>query len=527
MHSRQFLSQADLFFAMKRIADRQIQREDGDDPHAVSENAEEIPGGQPVPPPQHRPIRGLPKRRLGGQATQPPPVAPTPPPAPSSSPFANVSLQSKPLFGDVNLSNSAQPPSSSSTTSAEAPAPSLFSGVNLTQQPAPASHPRALSAYPTATATAVSDTSKPGPSEQFYTAIRGLNWSLAQSVVDMFNNSDGFDDMLSALEVTKNTYQRHRDGIIGQHLGRQPTVNSDTIQSSAKASQHNNALGERATGITDNTRKDTLTTFIPTAPKETTQVGHMESPHNEGGVNGLGHEKPLESELTSDLGRAQGPDDKDKARGKDENHAVAHEPNGKREKEGESDTNDNVRDSNEKPNSGVGKEPKQAGIGKDNVGSSGAAAQAPTMPKFGNVSFSFAGQSADKIMSKSSPASDPINVPKFEIPAGGFSFTDAKAPSDSKSKDSAPKENDGSAVKTPSRHVAPDTPISFGSAPGKSPVSNAPNETSPHRFSFGTGGPAVGAPFAHTAGVQAGGFKFGAPISFDSPAPPKKDGEDS
>ena len=512
---------------MKRIADRQIQREDGDDPHAVSESVEETPGGQPVPPPQHRPIRGLPKRRLGGQATQPPPVAPTSSPAPSSSPFANVSLQSKPLFGGVNLANSTQPPSSGSTISAEAPAPSLFSGVNLTQQPAPASQPRALSTYPTATATAASDASKPGPSEQFYTAIRGLNWSLAQSVVDMFNKSDGFDDMLSALEVTKNTYQRHRDGIIEQHLGGPPTVNTDRSQSSAKAPQPISALGERATSITDNIRKDTSTKFIPTAPKETAQVGHMESPHSEGGVNELGHEKPLASELTSDSGRAQGPGDKDKARGKDANHAVAHALNGNREKEGESDANGNTHDSNEKPNSGVGKEPQQAGIGKDNVASSGGAAQAPTTPKFGNVSFSFAGQSADKIISKSSPASDPINVPKFEIPADGFSFTGTKAPSDSKSKDSAPKENDSNAVKSPSRHVAPDTPISFGSAPGKSPVSNAPNETSPHRFSFGTGGPAVGAPFAHTAGVKAGGFSFGAPISFDSPAPPKKDGEDS
>ena len=125
---------------MKRIADRQIQREDGDDPHSIG--AEEHAGEQSPSAPQERQprvIRGLPKRK-GLTAS---PSAP-----PTSNPFAVL----------------AQP---------EAPKPSSSPFASVRLAPTPRA-PAKAEAQPA----------------EFWKGVRGLNWSLTRQLVHVLNQSD-------------------------------------------------------------------------------------------------------------------------------------------------------------------------------------------------------------------------------------------------------------------------------------------------------------------------------------------------
>ena len=180
--------------------------------------------------------------------------------------------------------------------------------------------------------------------------------------------------------------------------------------------------------------------------------------------------------------------------------------------------------------------------------------------------FSFAGQPASSILASGAKSHAKTDaVPKFTIPAGGFSFAgsplskgEAQVGSES-AKASAKDEQSGTGetasakpvttqgvtpsapAPSPSRSVGTDTSIQFGSAAADTSASSAssnthsPSQPPPHRFSFGmhsaespsspqgSAAPgasftkaAIGPAFANTSGVSFGGkFSFGsAPIAF-------------
>lgn len=359
------------------------------------------------------------------------PFARATPAPPSTSPFANVSL----------------------TTKAEAPAKDT-SSAHQTRSPAQSADQQ----------------DKPLP-EEFYTDIRGLNWSLAQSIVRAFNESDGYADMHSLLGKLAGKYVQHRDSILERRVGKAQTQNPT-------ASSHEVPLQKQ---VPSSAKQGDQLPVPPTAPAE-----HTSDSNNK---------KNAEATKEQDTGPVK-EHDTEPVKGKD-------------------------RDSAEEQNGGTQAEPQAA---------------TPQPPRFGNLSFSFAGQSADKIMSKSKPSDESSKAPTFDIPAGGFSFAGSSfsAPSSAapESKQDEPQgsktsDNKPEPVGTPPRNVGSGAHIKFGSAPGKSPVTSVPSDTSPHRFTFGTSQSPVGNSFANTAGAPSGAFHFGAPINFDSPPPPKRDKDES
>ncbi|WFD29814.1 hypothetical protein MSPP1_000827 [Malassezia sp. CBS 17886] len=230
---------------MKRIAERQIRREDGDDPHALEEasSAEE------------RPIRGLPKRK--GAAVAPPAATPNPfagvglggasfsfagaaPPAsgvadaPKPSPFATVQLSANPTaaalsgaaatpksspFSAVQLS--ANPAAATLSEAAATPNPSPFATVQLSANPT-ATPPSAAPATPpapppgTAAPTGVTADKHAG----YYAGLRGLNWSLAKSLLGVLNHADDFGNLHGVLRAFTDEYHKHHEGLASKWLER-------------------------------------------------------------------------------------------------------------------------------------------------------------------------------------------------------------------------------------------------------------------------------------------------------------------
>lgn len=244
---------------MKRIAERQIQREDGDDPHSVAaETADDSEATvckcartltQAPVESQPRVIRGLPKRR-GARAAAPgmPATAPAQS-SPSASPFSGVQL-SKPAspFAGVQLSKPASPlagvqlnkpdlPSThapdknASTASLGAPASPLTS-VQLNMS-APHTEPAALAA-PKAE---LAKTSTPAPYE-YYRDLRGLNWSLAKRMLCIFNESAELANMHAALEEFARVYDEHHTSISVKWLKTPLRKVEKTTSSTAQVESH-------------------------------------------------------------------------------------------------------------------------------------------------------------------------------------------------------------------------------------------------------------------------------------------------
>lgn len=181
---------------MKRIADRQIQREDGDDPHSISA---EDGGGEDVPttPHEHKPrvIRGLPKRKGGT------PIA-SPGTAAGANPFA--------LLAQPNVS---APASEQSKTS-------LFANVQL-KPASPTAKPSAppTSAFPAAPAAATAASAAPRHTHEYWKGVRGLNWSLTRQLVNVLSQSDELANLHDTLVKFAHTYERYHDELAAKWLG--------------------------------------------------------------------------------------------------------------------------------------------------------------------------------------------------------------------------------------------------------------------------------------------------------------------
>lgn len=183
---------------MKRIADRQIQREDGDDPHAVPVESEESSGG-PAPAVQSRPMRGLPKRRGPAAAPQAP--------AAGANPFAKVAAVMPP---SVPL----QPvPSPFANLEAPAPWPVSSGSVSTGSQPswsggqavAPPAKPAPSAPSPKKDEAPSLDESK----VDFFKSVRGLNWSMTKELVRVLNEASDCSNLGSALHAIDEQYSEH------------------------------------------------------------------------------------------------------------------------------------------------------------------------------------------------------------------------------------------------------------------------------------------------------------------------------
>lgn len=364
-------------------------------------------------------------------------------------------------------------PQNKSSFARATPAPpytSPFANVSLTTKSEAPSKDTSTAQPTRAPAQSADQQNKPLP-EEFYIDIRGLNWSLAQSIVRTFNESDGYADMGTVLEKLAGKYDQHRDSILERYVGKVQTKNPTASSPDVPLQKREQSNAKQADHLP----------IPPTAP-----AAHTSESNNKRNA------EAAKEQDTSPVNER----DAEPAKGKD-------------------------RDSAEEQNTRT---------------QAGPQAATPQPPRFGNLSFSFAGQSADKIMSKSKPSDEASKGPIFDIPAGGFSFAgssfsalNSAAP---ESKQDEPQGSKASANKsvpvgTPPRNVGSDAHIKFGSAPGKSPVTSVPSDTSPHRFTFGTSQSPVGNSFANTAGAPSGAFHFGAPINFDSPPPPKQDKDKS
>jgi len=177
---------------MKRIAERQIQREDGDDPHAVVDDAAtDSASTQMSREAAPRVIRGLPKRK----GLMPSPSAP----ALSANPFAQLAPTPSPEspFGNIQLTSK----SSKAPCAPQRPAP----------LPTSVSHP----ALPSA--------SKPAPAAhnelEYWKGVRGLNWSMARHFVQVWNASDELADLHATLVQFAAAYREHHEALASKWLG--------------------------------------------------------------------------------------------------------------------------------------------------------------------------------------------------------------------------------------------------------------------------------------------------------------------
>ncbi|WFD07574.1 hypothetical protein MVES1_002941 [Malassezia vespertilionis] len=173
---------------MKRIAERQIQREDGSDPHAVAAEGADNVGTQ------ERPMRGLPKRK---SATVQSPSVEAPKPNPFAGIFAGAS--SSPFTG-VQLNSNAL---SVGTTSFAGAKPNASTSV---------SNSHSASSRDLVSADAVLVPSQDTLVE-FYTALRGLNWSLIKEFVHLLNKSSDCADYTPLLESICTQYKHHHEEV--------------------------------------------------------------------------------------------------------------------------------------------------------------------------------------------------------------------------------------------------------------------------------------------------------------------------
>ena len=184
------LSSSHTFLCMKRIADRQIQREDGDDPHSVGPDTSGSDNVAPVNAQEREPrvIRGLPKRKGLKAAASTPPSNPFAMLASGSSPSISPARSGPNAGTGQGVSPSLSMPSMPATARAEPPkAPSLFASVELkppssSQSTSPLDPPSfgqsnssskpASSTSSSVSATASSHARVP---VEYWTNVRGLN----------------------------------------------------------------------------------------------------------------------------------------------------------------------------------------------------------------------------------------------------------------------------------------------------------------------------------------------------------------
>ena len=483
---------------MKRIADRQIQREDGDDPHSIG--AEEHAGEQSPSAPQERQprvIRGLPKRK-GLTAS---PSAP-----PTSNPFAVL----------------AQP---------EAPKPSSspFASVRLAPTPRP---PAKAEAQPA----------------EFWKGVRGLNWSLTRQLVHVLNQSDELANLHDTLVAFARIYARHHDDLASKWLRRTPDDKAtetplpahDTKSSTSFSfTQPKDASAPTLSTSFSFTPKRNDTSFHP-QPQETTSPAPSApsttpamSPAPPSVAFSFGKAAPH----TSAFSFGQAPTSSASAFSFGASSALGADALKPAEKPAVKDEQTNDRPP-EEANSAVKEAPppedappekesahEETSEKKETLtpGVAPPTQERAPLPSLPSGGFSFAGKSTQAFLDGKAPKTfTGPKPPTFQVPTGGFSFGSSQSKKTNKDTKDPPK--------TPSApSVTTNKPIAFGSA-SPAPSHGAPS--APHRFSFGTSPPsegtsspftksAIGPSFANTAGVASGGsFQFGsAPIAFGTPDP--------
>ena len=209
---------------MKRGAERQIQREDGDDPHGIglendgSTNSGGNGGGQGSADISARPIRGLPKKKLAGGNSFGGSASPSPA-ATASSPFggfgsftstnttsANTSTAPKPTFSFGQPSNGFGASSNTTTSLSASAKPFTFSAPATAASAATASNGISSAAPSTSTAASEKDL-------EYYRALRGMNESLKQQLgnsIEAALKKDAFADLSGLLQSIRTKYEAFR-----------------------------------------------------------------------------------------------------------------------------------------------------------------------------------------------------------------------------------------------------------------------------------------------------------------------------
>ncbi|WFD25101.1 hypothetical protein MNAN1_000064 [Malassezia nana] len=250
---------------MKRIAERQIQREDGDDPHSFVEDAPSegasAPSSREAAP---RVIRGLPKRKG---------LAPSPSaPALSANPFSQLSSvpSSGPLFSHVQLA----PATSSAPTKPANPAP----------LPTSVSQP-VLPAAPKAPAPAPAPA--PHAELEYWKGLRGLNWSMIRHFIRVWNASDELADLHATLVQFAETYQAHHDALAKKWLGH--ALHAPAASSATESSQRGSIQAPVAAGTAS---KDPLPSSAPAFSHGELSQGKPASTVASQDKQGLSKDKP-------------------------------------------------------------------------------------------------------------------------------------------------------------------------------------------------------------------------------------------
>lgn len=245
------LSSSHTFLRMKRIADRQIQREDGDDPHSVGTDTSGSDNVAPISAQEREPrvIRGLPKRKGLKAAAS----------TPTSNPFAMLASGSSPSISPTRsgptagtgqgISPGLSMPSMPATARADPPkAPPLFASVQLkppssSQTSSPPNPPSfgqsSLSSNPTSsTSSSVSATTSShvrAPVE-YWTNVRGLNWSLVKELVNVLNKSDELANLQDVLVQFTQMYVKFHAELDEKWLPDTKQQGADTTTTSPAAS---------------------------------------------------------------------------------------------------------------------------------------------------------------------------------------------------------------------------------------------------------------------------------------------------
>ena len=244
------LSSSHTFLCMKRIADRQIQREDGDDPHSVGPDTSGSDNVAPVNAQEREPrvIRGLPKRKGLKAAASTPPSNPFAMLASGSSPSISPARSGPNAGTGQGVSPSLSMPSMPATARAEPPkAPSLFASVELkppssSQSTSPLNPPSfgqsnssskpASSTSSSVSATASSHARVP---VEYWTNVRGLNWSLVKELVNVLNRSDELANLQDVLVQFTQTYVKFHAELDEKWLPHTKQQGADTTTTSPAA----------------------------------------------------------------------------------------------------------------------------------------------------------------------------------------------------------------------------------------------------------------------------------------------------
>ncbi|KAL4401392.1 hypothetical protein ACI68E_001031 [Malassezia pachydermatis] len=535
---------------MKRIAGRQIQREDGDDPHAIEEDhPNEAPSERSSAPQPPRVIRGLPKRKGLTPSAGAPTVSPFAIGAANPSPAANPAASSS-LFSSVNLT--------SKPSSTPAATLSPLAAVQLSTKPSNAS------SSPTAPSTTPAKLDSPTTTKKdvtgYWKALRGLNWSLAREMVSMFNTGDELADWHDTLVQMAQKYQQHHTSMRSKYLGTTTTTSKPATASSQSAfavpSSSNTSSAFSASAKTtapterNDTPRPTKTTVLPmsssmpswtmpSAPKETeappvkkpsapafsfkvpepVQPAKTEKPvpprtkENTspaptlpslpaGGFSFAGQSTNAFFNTTS--GASDTPagvkapalsvpkggfsfgQAAEEEDSEEEDGNDEEEKNDAQDEEDEEDDDDDDNDEEEDDDDAEEKE-EDADEEGNKEPTNGEKDTKPTAPSVPAGGFSFAGQATSSFFNTSSTAPmSGVKAPAFSVPSGGFSFAGTQI---SKSSTTT---KDTSAPATPSKTgVTTKKPITFGSANAASVTplfgtTSTPSPSEPHRFSFGT-----------------------------------------